>query len=399
MLEGFTTDLVLLAFCAWGASALIAGRDMPLPLSLLLATVRVSVPVVYFAWYFDATWNVGDDLVYAAHGRELLNCGYNPFTVLLHDHGRGYLQSLSQGHHVLYGWWNLLAMSLFGEHYYAPVFLNVVVTFVGGSLLARTVRQLGFSAGYCLGLQVFWLLHWDLIAWSSLLNIKDVLVQTLTIAIFFFLVSFILERKTRFLVGFLVVAQLFWWIRFYVPVIVLTAVMIWMLTQWNDSRKYLFIPLGALAFYFVAPMIGGATDYWQFDSVFYGVVRFTLTPIPWNVEHVYEYLVIPTSLHWLTFIPALIGAGYLWGESKYARMFLIYLACLVGLYAVTEVLLGTRQRFQVAFLFAWAQFHFAWKMMPASVDAAVRNPKHESLARAWPVTVGGGPVACEGNMP
>jgi hypothetical protein len=399
VLEGFTTDLVLLAFCAWGASALIAGRDMPLPLALVLAAVRVSVPVVYFALYFDATWNVGDDLVYAAHGRELLNCGYNPVTVLLHDHGRGYLQSLSQGHHVLYGWWNLLAMSFFGEHYYAPVFLNVVVTFIGGSLLARTVRQLGFSAGYSLGLQIFWLLHWDLIAWSSLLNIKDVLVQTLTIAILYCLVGFVVERKTRFLVGFLMIAQLFWWIRFYVPVIVLTAVMIWMLTQWNDSRKYLFVPLGAMAYYFVAPLISGAKDYWQFNTLFYGTVRFTLTPIPWNVEQVYEYLVIPTSLHWLSFIPAMIGAGFLWGESKYARLFFIYLACLVGLYAITEDLLGPRQRFQVAFLFAWAQFHFAWKMQPAWSDAAMPSAHRESLARAWPATAGRQMVACEGNLP
>jgi hypothetical protein len=399
VLEGFTTDLVLLAFCAWGASALIANRDMPLSLSLLLATIRVSVPLVYFAWYFDATWNVGDDLVYAAHGRELLNCGYNPFTVLLLDHGRGYLETLSQGHHVLYGWWNLLAMSLFGEHYYAPVFLNVVVTFVGGSLLSRTVRQLGFSAGYCLGLQIFWLVHWDLIAWSSLLNIKDVLVQTLTIAILYCLVSFIFERKLRFLVGFLVVAQLFWWIRFYVPVIVLTAVMIWMLTQWNDSRKYLFVPLGALAFYFVAPLISGAKDYWQFDTLFYGAVRFTLTPIPWNVEQVYEYLVIPTSLHWLSFVPALVGAGFLWGESKYARLFFIYLVCLIGLYAITEDLLGPRQRFQVAFLFAWAQFHFAWKMQPVWSAAATPSPHCEALARAWPTTAGGQLVSCEGTLP
>ena len=397
VLEGFTTDLVLLALCAWGASALIASRDMTLPLSLVLAAVRVGVPALYFAWYFDATWNLTDDLVYAAQGRELLNCGYNPFTVLLYDHGRGYLQTLSQGHHVLYGWWNLLAMSVFGEHYYAPVFLNVVVSFVGGSLLARTIRQLGFSAGYCLGLQIFWLLHWDLIAWSSLLNIKDVLVQTLTIAILYCLVNFIVQRKTRFLVGFLVVAQLFWWIRFYVPVIVLTAVMIWMLTQWNDSRKYLFIPLGALAFYFMAPLISGVKDYWQFDTIFYGAIRFTLTPIPWNVDPVYEYLVIPTSLHWLAFIPALIGAGFLWTESKHARLFFIYLACLVGLYAITEDLLGPRQRFQVAFLFAWAQFHFAWKMQPGVSVAAASNLHVEPLPGAWHLPAGRQMAAYEGN--
>ncbi len=385
MFEGFTTDLVVLAFCAGGASALIAARELPLSLALALAAIRVSVPLIYFAAYFDGTWNVGDDFVYFAQGGELLNCGYNPLSVLLHSDGWEYLHSLSQGHHVLYGWWNLLAMTLFGEHYYSPVFLNVVVTFVGGSLLARTARLLGFSHGYCLGLQVFWLLHWDLVAWSSLLNIKDVLVQTLTIAILFCLVSYVHRRKLRYLVGFLMVAQLFWWIRFYVPVLVLTAVMLWMMTQWNDARKYLFIPLGAMAYYLALPMITNVSDYWQFDELLYGIVRFSLTPMPWKVEDVYGYLWLPTMLHWLSFIPALVGGAYLWNESRPARLYLIYLACLVALYAVTEELLGPRQRFQVAFVFAWAQFHFLWKMKPDVHAAAAPAARRKPLARPWPL--------------
>jgi hypothetical protein len=78
-------------------------------------------------------------------------------------------------------------------------------------------------------------------------------------------------------------------------------------------------------------------------------------------------------LHWVFFLPALCGAAWLWRESRAARLALIYLACLVGLYAITEELLGPRQRFQVAFVFAWAQFHFAWHMRPQPVPARIQT--------------------------
>ncbi|HTM54322.1 MAG TPA: hypothetical protein VL175_09850 [Pirellulales bacterium] len=373
MTEGYTTDLLLAAFCACGAAALIAARDMPLRWASLLALARVAVPLVYFGSFYDATWNVGDDLVYFAQAETLSDCGYNAFTVLLQHDGWEFLHALSGGHHVLYGWWNLASVTLLGEHYYAPVLCNVVLTFVGASLLSRTVLRLGYPAAYALGFQIFWLLHWDLIAWSSLLNVKDVLVQTMTIAILYCVVSYVRERRAIYLFAFAAIAALFWWIRFYVPMLVLTAVMIWMVTQWNDERRYLFVPLGALAYYFALPMLGGVSDYWQFENIFFEVVRFSLTPIPWNVDEVYGYLTIPTTLHWVFFLPALCGAAWLWRESRAARLALIYLACLVGLYAITEELLGPRQRFQVAFVFAWAQFHFAWHMRPQPVPARIQT--------------------------
>jgi hypothetical protein len=390
--EGWTADLIVLAFCAGISSALIAARDLPMTLSLALAAIRVGIPLVYFAAYFDGAWTVLDDLSYVAQGSELLRCGYNPWTVLIYPHGWDYLRALSEGHHVLYTWWNLLAMTLFGEHYYSAVFFNVLATFFGASLLVRTLRLLGFGPGYCVGFQIFWLLHWDVVAWTSLLNIKDVLVQTLTIAALYCLVSYIVERKARFLVAFLGVAQLFWWIRFYVPVILLVAVMLWMITQWSDLRKYILIPLGLLAFYFAVPLITSVTDYWEFKDFVYGAVRFSLTPMPWNIEEIYAYLWLPTVLHWLFFIPALIGAACLWSESKHTRLFLIYWLCLIGLYAVTEQLLGPRQRFQVAFVFAWAQFHFLWKLRPLTAAGTSPAAPSRSTFPSWPALAENAPA-------
>lgn len=385
---GLTTELCVLALCAFAAATLIAARDMPLWLALVLAGMRVVIPLVYFAEYFNPAWTVLDDLYYTAHGSQLISAGYNPFSVLVDSDGRDYLFSLSQGHHVLYTWWNVTAMWLFGDQYYAPVFFNVVASFAGASLLAAALRQLGFTAGYCLGIQVFWLVHWDAIAWTSLLNIKDTLVQTLTIAVLYCLVGFVCQRQTRYLVGFACVAALFWWLRFYVPVLVLTAAMLWMLTQWDDARKWLLIPAGCVAFYLALPVITGVSQFWDFTDLGYGMVRFSLTPTPWSLHEVYSYLWLPTLCHWAFFIPALLGLVWLWNDSRQARLFVFYLLCLVTLYSVTQELLGPRQRYQAAFMFAWGQFHFLWKMKPQWADQAISAVQQPFNVEPWPAMAG-----------
>jgi len=379
--EGWSADLLLVAFCMGLTSALIASRNLPMAISMALAAVRVGIPLVYFAEYFNPIWTVADDLVYFAHGCQLLDSGWNPLTLVLDPAGWEQLQALSQGRHVLYTWWNLAAMELFGTHYYAPVFCNVAMTFVGASLLGRTLRKLGFASSYCVALEILWLVHWDVIAWSSFLNVKDVLVQTLSIALLASLVSFLVQRHKRDAAAFLALAWLMWWIRFYVPLVMLAATMLWMLTQWNDARKLLLMPLGAIGCYFAIPLVMGVTDYWDFRELGFGTIRFVLTPTPWSVLDVYSYLWIPTLFHWLFFIPAVAGAMYLWRDSRHARLYLIYLGCLISLYSVTQELLGPRQRFQVAFLFAWPTFHFFWTMLPHKVQQAA--PSRADWQRAW----------------
>ena len=72
--------------------------------------------------------------------------------------------------HILYGWYNLLAITVFSPHYHAPVLLNVLMTFVAAAFLSDILRELEFGERYRRGCVVFFLLHWDLVVWTSFLN-------------------------------------------------------------------------------------------------------------------------------------------------------------------------------------------------------------------------------------
>src|SRR5438046_1080340 len=93
---------------------------------------------------FDASTDCWD-------GKDWLpRCGavFDPLTCFFSPEGRLALFNVSGRVHIIYPWWNLVAIWLFGEHYYSPVFLNVGLTFLAGYFLHRTLGLVGFEKRY-----------------------------------------------------------------------------------------------------------------------------------------------------------------------------------------------------------------------------------------------------------
>ncbi len=356
-------------------AALVVRRDLGLPAAVAVALLRVAVPVIYFSWYFDGQWTILDDVTYFANGQRMLDEGFNPLSALTTFDGFEQLRSLSGGSHVLYCWWNVLAQYVFGSHYFAPVLLNVLVTFVAAHVLRKTTELAGFPTRYCRAMQLFYLLHWEVVAWSSFMNVKDPIVQLLTVTALYTVTRFFLRRDWPSVLGFVAVAQLFGLIRFYLPLLVMSTAIVWMLWQWKNSLKYLLVPLAVPLAYCAWPMLQEHAPYLNLESAAFGTARVLLTPIPGRIDECYSFLFLPALLHLAFLLPAAIGFLGLWRTCPLARLYLLYLLLILGLYAVTEELQGPRHRFQVAFVFVWIQFHFLWMLSAdrrASVQTAVR---------------------------
>ncbi len=187
---------------------------------------------------------------------------------------------------------------------------------------------------------------------------------------------------------------LFYWIRFYVPVLMAGAVGLWMMWQWPDPRKFILLPLIVVAVNLPLPTLGQYTDMLSAKTIVTDLARFSLTPLPWNVEAHYSFLVLPAILHLMMFVPAILGAWLLWRDVPGARLYLIYLAAAIALYSSADELLGPRQRVQVSFVFIWAQYHFIrnalqlphWQaVVPAA--AVARNPAVDRLDNGSRVSV------------
>lgn len=132
--------------------------------------------------------------------------------------------------------------------------------------------------------------------------------------------------------------------------------------------------------------LGFALDRLREDMVnpVLGLVRFALTPVPFNTSSEYGFLDLPALFHWVMFPAVLLG---IWQvarmRSPFARFLLAYVAVFTALYAVYGELQGPRHRVQLDF--AWATLQFvgvgvAMRLM--SLVTVRRRAMPASAARA-----------------
>lgn len=374
MSEGITPDLLWVSLVVLAVGFFIMSRILTYGAALLVACVRVSIPLIYFSWFFDGTWTFLDDMTYLSQGQQILFYGYNPVTILA---DLDFLESLSGGHHILYPWWNVLGVYLFGGHYYSPVFLNIILTFVSAFFMYRLAILCGFKLNYAKALAVFILFHWEILLWSSFINLKDIMVMTLTIIMIYFLIK-LSKRLTIFGLCIIVgTTFLFYWIRFYIPLIITSTTFIWFISTSSRKRKFILTSVTVLC----TAWAWSAFGFWEKSShrealsvatYFYNLTRMVLTPQPWSVEAATSFLFIPSILHWFMLIPIIIVSFNLWNKFNDTKLLLIYLILGLLFYSSTE-LIGPRQRLQLMFIIAWLQFHFFW------ITLVNRNPGQNVL--------------------
>ncbi|MGB5051838.1 MAG: hypothetical protein WBO46_23020 [Caldilineaceae bacterium] len=362
MAVGVTQSLVWASLCTGVFGFWVSSRDMPPFAALFVTFIKIAIPFAYFAWFADGQWILFDDMTYVRRSRELLEAGYTPWEALTTANGRLVLLVVANSRHYFYYWWNLLAQWSFGEYYYAPVFFNIGLTFVAGYFWVRILRTMQFSTAYQTASLVFLLLHWELLSWSSLMNLKDTIVLTLTIVSLLLFIWLILRKRQ--IISILCLAGvflIFTTIRFYVPVLLIAAVSLWLLFEWHTKRKFLL--LGLLippALFIILPNTQRAARLLDPMGIFYGSIRFFLTPQPWDVDPTYSFLLLPSIIHWLMLLPAIAGGYLLARRHRFTRLLLLYLVAIVAFYAIFPDSQGPRHRYQVVFLIAWVQFHFLW---------------------------------------
>lgn len=335
--------------------------------SSLIAVIKVALPVCYFLFFFQPQWTFEDDLHYLEQGSRLIEVGEQPVAIWLSAEGRLELERASNSLHSLYYWWNFAAQYYFGKGYYAPVLLNIAVTAIAARLLYQLALTMGASRRYSKWLALALLFHPELLAWSTVTNLKDTLVLALDIAALYY--GFLLvERPSRRLwpgLAFVAILLTLSNIRFYVIVLILSSGVLWLM-----SRRLRWRTIGLLTAGTVAGILV-LENYWpmvqHFDRVFglfgniprapLGAIRFLLTPQPWSVSSNYTFLILPAMVRWTLFVPALIGGVVLWRRNPNTRLVLLFLILSVSLYSIAPDIQGPRQRYQLLFVWSWMELH------------------------------------------
>jgi hypothetical protein len=246
-------------------------------------------------------------------------------------------------------------------------------------VLYSFAQDAGFGPRYRTGLTVFFLLHWDVLAWSSFVNLKDTVIVLLTLLLLRALTRFQVHLRRRDLLVAVLVSFVFLWIRFYVPAVAGAAVLLRSLATGGIVARHRWVTLGIVAtamagmFWVMGPrwlpLVTTRLDLEPWNMGL-GVVRMLLTPQPWSVSRANDFLLLPAIMHVVTFVPAIIGAVWLWQRSPVLRLPLVYSFLIIVLFSAFPAQQGPRHRLQVVFMLAWAQFTFAWQLLRAT-EAAV----------------------------
>ncbi len=330
--------------------------------SLSTGLIKAGLFTIYFGVFFDGTFTFLDDWSYLEGGQELI--AYNVGITNLANNWDVALR-IGSGEHFVYYLYNSYAIRLFGDGYYAPVALNILLTLLiawFGTCLAA--REFGITDRINKVFFAFLLFHPDILAWSNIMNGKDVFVLLLHLLL---LLSFSLFFQSRLVPAIALavpVSALLFFLRFYVPILFAGALVTSLLFVGRDKNRALFIFIGGVLVTLALGWLGGAgLEYAlaaiqeNFVNPLYGLIHFALTPIPFNTEESYAFLNLPALIHWLLFPFACWGVIVLYRMgTPFSRFFLCYLIFFVVLYAVYGELQGPRHRVQLDY--AWAVMQF-----------------------------------------
>lgn len=368
MFEYSASDVLRAALPCALIALLIVRRQLGLPLALLLVALRFGITTVYFIASGGDGWLLLDDVTYYEQGLKLQDFGGELWYLFFDPYGRETLAGIAGSSHFFYTWWAGLTMYLLGPYYFVPVLVNVTVSFLTARIIWRLALRGGFSESYARGLLIFALIHWDIIAWSSFINLKDNLIVCLTVWLIA-LVSSLTERgkslgRSSWLVGqFALCGMIFFNFRFYVPFLLLSAILLWSILKLRGKLKWSLLVVTAVALHYSFEVVRPALEQIAYvpDNAILSLGRALLSPLPWSVDPEYSFLLIPAFLHLVTVPAAAIGGVSLYRRGGLTALLVTYLLFVILLITLQPEYFGPRHRFQVVFCLLWMQFEgLAW---------------------------------------
>ena len=364
--SGFSVSLIFSTLFFWGAGVLILNRFFGFPVSVILVSLKLFLPFSFFAFWGDGSWFIGaDDQSYFNAGVKLVESGENPITIWFSAVGKYVLTE----HPILaiYHWWNMVWMYFFGTSYFVVVLANVFTTLIAGVMLCKVADTLKFEKMYGLGLAVFFIFHWEVLSWSSFLNIKEPLIVTLMIANIWAFLK--IERgHLFFLVLYLGSLLLLLGIRFYIPALLGAATAGYLILY--AKKRFFIFPIVALGIgvilwkYWYTLGLVERLAVFEIKSFTWHLVKAIWSPLPWRVTDPALYLVPTSVMNTVTVPLSLLGfiSMAFYGHSKVAIYILLAVVSGYVFYSLIPPLSSVRHIFPFNALLIIFQFHLLWSI-------------------------------------
>lgn len=351
--------------------------------SFFLSFIKVLIPLVYFCFF--RPFYLVDDVQYFNIGKSLAHLDFYrlllaPFWFTLSHIQMASIIGVST--HWVYYWWNGLLLKIFGAYYFVPVFLNVAMTFVSAYLLTLIVRialDNNVSKQFLRFVFILFIINWNVIAWSSFLNLKDTVVCMLTLCFVYFAIKLRKEGvRLIWVLNCCIASYLLCAIRFYLPFFVFlsfgVAVMLFAFLKKKFVLQLASI-IGATILFLLAIFMfnyfqlsardsGGGAFVFNYYTLIVGPFRAFISPLPWQVDQSYPFLVLPAVLNLLMFFPSITGIMLYLRKMNEIKLFLfIYFVLILEFYSVFPGESGARQFYQVVWMVVLAQSLFFFEVL------------------------------------
>ncbi len=322
-------------------------------LSCWIAATKAGLFLVYFGFFFDGTFTFFDDWNYLRFGKLLVRDGIGIINLV---HNYDYVRSTVKSANLFYYVYNASAITVFGGWYFAPVAANILLTFVAAGVLMKAARLgLGMGRRTSIGLFVFLALSPSVLAWSTVANLKDILVATGTAGVVYAVALVEMHRPKRAAMIAILWALVLWVTRFYVPLMLGAAFGIALLCSRRGRRSpWLWLAGGAALVVVVFALghgsLSGALHEFRasIGDPVTGIVRFIVTPIPFHTQPAYAFLNLPQLVFWILLPLEFYGIVAIWKKgSMTGRFMVIYFVMMTLLYGMFPTLQGPRHRVQL----------------------------------------------------
>lgn len=365
-------------------------------LSYCVATLKAGLFLLYFGFLFDGTYTFLDDWRYLNIGEQLAANGIGLMNLISHY---DFIVSTVTGSNIAYYVYNATAIQAFGSGYYAPVTLNVVLTFLAAGLLMKAAR-VGLDMDRRTGIGLFALLALspDILVWSTIPNFKDTLVATATAAAVYAVALVDKHRLWRAILVAIAAAFALAITRLYVPLMMGVAFGITLFLSPRGRRNPWLWLLAAIALVVVVRHVGhgslvGAlqTLRSRMDNPVIGVVRFLVTPIPFHTAPGYGFMNIPQMIYWALLPLMFYGVHSVWRKATVSSRFIVIYFCLmILLYGSFTTLQGARHRVQIDGLVVMFQYYGILALLRQRFRQRYRPPLDEpsDLAHAEDMDAG-----------
>lgn len=360
--------LISLTMMFFISSLVMYGALRNVAYALIIPLVRYLFCLIYFVvWSKYSPIILLDDQTYFQESKVIFETANGSISYLFSYNSIEYIASLAGGTHFGYYIYNFLSFVLFGQYYYSPVLLNVFFSILTSILLYRTLIRAGVNKSFCMFFLLFFSLHWDVLSWSSFINLKDILVSFFTVWALNCLIRFRAGERFFPIASFILICFVLLFFRFYLVYFLCLTAFIYLIfmkiNKFNFSWKGTILKIGVLIImpvvFYVALIklfaksladIGGTTN------VLIGFIRFLLTPFPLTIEPDYSFLLFSALLHWLC-LPLLFYGLYLFVKRYFFSLlpFLILTLLLCVFYGSFAELQGPRHRVLISFFITLLQ--------------------------------------------